>query len=389
MDILNVDDVATYFRSLGISRDEGVERSGASKRRDPSRGGSRGYDEYYRRRILDMKKDGVPIPKAFDVSRSSKYRWKKNGIPRKKMTGNKRRQGMPGHHRLLLACFKKVFPHASAAQCAVYIAIHSDDNQVFTDQQISKALKDMKLTRKVASTTAYQAFTDRNLRLHHAFWNNPYPSGICDTQRKDLIDIDECGFELKDAGLSFGHAVRGMRVRKVGNYGRGTCKITLILAIEPGDPNKPADVEGSIEKPRLWYRLSTDKGTSTETYTDFLIDYLMDKFDDNENQRTLMHDNLSSHKSDVVVYSVYKRHHRVICRPPYRPHEAPIEYVFDQLACEIRKRWARINTFPKLVKQIHNILASRDGLGGWDKLFKVCGYLNDDERSRSRGGRRK
>jgi len=91
----------------------------------------------------------------------------------------------------------------------------------------------------------------------------------------------------------------------------------------------------------------------------------------------------------VVVYSVYKRHHRVICRPPYRPHEAPIEYVFDQLACEIRKRWARINTFPKLVKQIHNILASRDGLGGWDKLFKVCGYLNDDERSRSRGGRRK
>lgn len=84
--------------------------------------------------------------------------------------------------------------------------------------------------------------------------------------------------EIKDANMNYGHAVRGMRVRKIGNYGRGRAKITIIMAVEAGDPDLGAEVEGSIERPRIWYRLSTDAGTSIENYVDFLNENLMDHF---------------------------------------------------------------------------------------------------------------
>ena len=161
------------------------------------------------------------------------------------------------------------------------------------------------MTRKRASTTAYQAFTPQNPRLHHRFWTYPSPAGINGTPRKVLLDADECAIELKDANLNYGHAVKGMRVRKVGNYGRGKCKISLIMAIEAGDPGLRAEEEGSTENPRIWYRLSTDAGTSTKNYVDFLSLDLMDHFKYDKMQHTLMHDNLSSCKSDEVIDAVY------------------------------------------------------------------------------------
>ena len=96
------------------------------------------------------------------------WRWKKCLIPYK-MTGNKTTQGMPGHHRFLLAIFRGIYPQASDDQCAVFIACHSRDNAVFTERDMSKALEDMEMTRKRASTIAYQAFTPKNLRLHYRF----------------------------------------------------------------------------------------------------------------------------------------------------------------------------------------------------------------------------
>ena len=68
-----------------------------------------------------------------------------------------------------------------------------------------------------------------------------------------------------------------------------------------------------------------DAGTSNIACIDFLENDVMDDFFEDEPQRTIMHDNLSSHKPPEVVEVVYKRGHRVKCRVPYWPHEAPIE----------------------------------------------------------------
>ncbi|KAL7546345.1 hypothetical protein ACHAWF_009691 [Thalassiosira exigua] len=236
----------------------------------------------------------------------------------------------------------------------------------------------MGMTRKKASTTAYQAFTPENIVKHHRFWTYPAPAGIRGVPRRRLIDIDECAVELQDASLNYGHAVRGLRVRKIGNYGRGQVKFTLILAIEAGDPDLLPHEEGSIENPRLWYRLSTDCATGIDNYVNFLNHYLMDDFWANEKYRTLLHDNLSSHKSEEVVDAVFERGHQVICRVPYRPHEAPIEFAIEQFASEVRDRWEVIKNDKDLNRECRNILDSKSGMKGFNQLFIDCGYNFDE-----------
>ena len=80
-----------------------------------------------------------------------------------------------------------------------------------------------------------------------------------------------------------------LRLRREGLKGeegrelwRGKAKLTLILAVEAGDPALESCQLGSIAKPRLWYHLSPDKGTSTVGYVDFLKNSLMKKFESNQ-----------------------------------------------------------------------------------------------------------
>ena len=193
-----------------------------------------------------------------------------------------------------------------------------------------------------------------------------------------MCDADEMSFDIGDANLSYGHGVKGCRIRKAGNYGRGKRKVTLMMVIEPGNPDIDPSQEGSIEKPRIWYRVSFDKGTSTEGYTKFLKKYFLRKLKDDEPSRVLMHDNLSAHKSDVIYDLVDKAGHSVICRPPYRPNEAPIEWVFDQVACEIRRRWEIIKDEKDLIKEVRKVIDGRAGIGGFDDLFQKCNYKYDE-----------
>ena len=237
----------------------------------------------------------------------------------------------------------------------------------------------MNMTRKRASTTAYQAFTRKNLHLHFRFWNYTFPGGIVGVRRRDLLDIDEMALQLKDANANYGHAVRNCRCRKVGHYGRGKFKITIIMAVEAGDPDLDPQELGSVARPRIWYHVSIDAGTSTEAYLKFLEYDVLDKFDENERQRTIMHDNLSAHKSPEVAELVYSRGHRVICRVPYRPNEGPIEFVFDMLECEIRRRWERIHNETQLIEAVHDILQTRKGISGFNKTFIKCGYEYDSD----------
>ena len=256
-----------------------MEREGISDGPHPSQGGSRGYPHSERIRMLEMwERDQSSVPKSM---LSSIRRWAKRPIPYE-MTGGKKSQAMSGHHRFLLSLFKKIYPQARHSQSAVFIALHSHDNRVFTNTEISRALKDMNMTRKRASTTAYQAFTPINFKRHYNFWHKPFPAGISNIRRKDLLDADEMALVISDANENYGHAVKDCRVRKIGNYGRGKFKITLIMAIEAGDPDLGKDELGSTELPRIWYHLCTNAGTTTIAYVDFLKYDVMDKFAENE-----------------------------------------------------------------------------------------------------------
>ncbi len=121
-----------------------------------------------------------------------------------------------------------------------YFTNESDDARIFSLMAVSRALKKLEYTTKITSTVAYQAFTTRNLARRQMFWTEPWPVGIHGVPRRTMVDIDEFGLHLNAANKKYGSSPRGLEIRKPGNYDRGNFKLTVLLAVETGDPTIPA-----------------------------------------------------------------------------------------------------------------------------------------------------
>ena len=90
------------------------------------------------------------------------------------------------------------------------------------------------------------------------YWNLPYPYGIADIRRRDIIDLDECGIELSTAERGIGKAYVGKRVKQAGLYSK-TDKYNLLLAIS-GD---------GVTNSR-WRDIWTGEGTTGERMIAFI-----------------------------------------------------------------------------------------------------------------------
>ena len=97
-----------------------------------------------------------------------------------------------------------------------------------------------------------------NRQKRWCYWHLPYPYGIADIRRQDLIDLDECGIELSTAERDIGKAYVGERVQQEGLYSQ-TDKWNLLLAI-CGDPNNPL----------RWRDLWTGEGTTGRRMINFI-----------------------------------------------------------------------------------------------------------------------
>ena len=104
------------------------------------------------------------------------------------------------------------------------------------------------------------------------FWNCPPPLGKFQVPRQRLIDVDKFGVTLEKSHRTGGWAVTVHRVRKDGHYHHGI-KMTVIFAIEPGDPDLPVHVCGSVEHPRRWIRCLCAIGTTNNIFC-ILCDYV-------------------------------------------------------------------------------------------------------------------
>jgi hypothetical protein len=151
--------------------------------------------------------------------------------------------------------------------------------------------------------------------------------------RQHLIDADEFGLHLNAANSKYGLSLRGTRIRKPGNYDRGSFKLTIILAVEAGDPDIAPGLPGLLTKPRVWARIWQEPDTTSAAYCSF-VSRVLDTYTGNTNpasRKLLIHDNLSSHKSVEVLDAVRRRGHCVVCHPPYRPQNGPVEFATNQV----------------------------------------------------------
>jgi len=71
------------------------------------------------------------------------------------------------------------------------------------------------------------------------FWTEPWPVRIHGVPWRTLVKIDEFGLHLNAANKKYGSSPRGLEIRKPGNYDRGDFKLTILLAVETGNPTNP------------------------------------------------------------------------------------------------------------------------------------------------------
>lgn len=125
----------------------------------------------------------------------------------------------------------------------------------------------------------------------------------------------------------------------------------------------------------MYYELRQVAGTTIDRYEAFIQQmcryYLPQLGSANFVQRTIMHNNLSSHLNVRVTAAIHMAGHRVVARPPYRPCDAPSEYAFNVLQRELDQRSIVIDNPHHLRQQIGVIL---QGMLGMDATFLHCGY---------------
>lgn len=343
------------MRRAGETRDAG---SGIQQRTEPAhprRAGSEGYDTRYRDDALNLAAHGHAG--LLTCSAASLSRWRNNGTRRLAKTGNRAPTVLRGEHQLLLCILRKIRPKSTAAEIRTFIARESSDGKLFTDQQITKREKELGLTRKRSATAAEQAFTPRNQIRARLYWNTPYPTGILNTNRAQMCDIDEFGLWVEKMNLSFGKTLRGVACVQPGKYGHGD-KFSCII--------------GVMADGRRWFRMTKVRGTSCEAFNSFVDEIC------NGARRlpalpqiTFIWDNLAAHHSNLVVNTVYMAGHRIVPRAPYRPWDGPVEYVIHSIEQELSLRIDHITTDAQLYTEVQNIVT---GLNGFDAYFVHCGY---------------
>jgi len=333
----------------GLSRAVGVPRGTIAP--NPSAGGSRGYDVHFRSSEIVNAQLGLPT----EASGRSIRRWMGRLVPMV-MTGNVGDVKIRGLDLYHLVMYRMIFPKASADEIRRFIfSANLWNPQIFSRVDITRTENILELSRKRASTTAYQALHPRNLLRRFLFWSQPLPIGIAGVPVHVLFDVDECALYTTSANRRFGKSLVGVSINEVGPYG-STDKWTLILGVDS------------------WtFSHSNFRNVAGTTAQDFFffVQGALARFAALGVRRIWLMDNLPAHFSPAIITAIYAAGHHIVPRAAYYPVDGPIEYVFNHVEIELRKRLYMIRTSADLVFHVNRIIGA---LGNFRATYNHVGY---------------
>ena len=319
-------------------------QTAVERKKLPSRGGTP-YSQDTRRKILrnfisgleeseehleDQREHGVHPSDRTIRCWSQQFEDRRHVRPFR-ATGNKRATVLKGNDLVYLGIYRTIFPKATVAEINAFIGNMNFGNphqRFYSPSQIGRAEEELGLSRKVGSTTAYQAFLPINIARRHDYWNRPYPFGMADIHCQDIIyDIDEAaGVFVEIADRKYGKCEIGRRVKQAGPYSK-SYKLNIIMVVS-GDPVG-----------HRWYYTLDQGSTTNDLFVEF-IEHLMNLLPHgNEGRRyCITMDNLNAHWNPQVLALIADHGHRVCFRAPYYPIEGAIEYMFNTLQTRLRLR---------------------------------------------------
>ena len=135
---------------LGLTRELHQDRATLIR---PAVGGSRGYPVWFRTKELARHESGENCT----VSIASIHRWQYRVVPYR-MTGNSYRNQVVGMDLLLMSLYLVAYPDVTHDQMAAFI--YNQGGGLYSRSALSKRMHELNLTRKKASTEAYQGTDD-------------------------------------------------------------------------------------------------------------------------------------------------------------------------------------------------------------------------------------
>jgi len=207
-----------------------------------------------------------------DASPISHWRWNRRLRPYG-MTGNRSNETIIGADQFLAVICVTIWPDSTTDDISTFI--YDEGGDFYIRSQVSKRRKEMEITRKVGSTEAYEAFMPHNVLRAELFWTRPPPLDVVSIEWRRFVDVDEFGVCLNKCNRKRGYSVSFFRLRKPGHYPR-TAKLAVLLGIEPGDPQIPDHMDGSLDRPRRWVQVLQNHGTTVEVFHDFINEICMD-----------------------------------------------------------------------------------------------------------------
>jgi transposase len=273
-------------------------------------------------------------------------------------SGNSPSDVLRGREALLVAVYRTGYPEATADEVLAFVA--NEVGVVYSRSQLTECENNLGLCRKASSTTANQAFTPINLLKRDVFWSSPLPTGVLGVPLFDLVDIDEFGIDVTRVNRHFGKAYFSVRVRLKGQYTRSTKLSVIVCVAATGD---------------RWIRVRQVAGTSAAAFESFLTEEVLPGLTAMQPPRVMniLMDNLNSHHAPRVVNSIYFSGHRPMFRPPYRPQDAPIEYIINQIDTKLRQRCFEIENEDILVGMIPQVFTEIED-EAIRNTFIHCGY---------------
>eukprot|EP00536_Pseudo-nitzschia_multiseries_P012713 jgi/Psemu1/32895/gm1.32895_g len=230
--------------------------------------------------------------------------------------------GSKGYDLCLVVCII-IYPQTQLGEIAMYL--YNNGVGLYSNQLISLRLKKLQITNKKPSIEAFKAYFPANIRRELLFWNRQLPIGVVGIPRKYFTDKVQ--------------------------------KLAVMIAVEPWDPELPADVTGSIARPRQWVGV---RRTNIDDWGVFLWD------------------NLSSHYSQIIYETVMGRvgptRFNILPRPAYQPKYEPIKYVICQLLNHMKVNVTGKLGFNQMEQQILDLEAA---IGRFDATFAHCGCSED------------
>jgi len=306
------------------------------------------YNDVGRVRYLQYRDTTMPhLPHPRSCRRFMKRLAEIGMNVRMKHTGNSRKDGIHGFPVILLAAYRMYYPKATRYECIAFLWRSYGSTlthpRVYSLNDVTEAENALGINRKKGSTTAHQAYTHRNLLKRDRFWTLPYPDGIADISRDDMIDIDECGLKLETANRRHGKGALSRRVRERGNYGHGI-NHTLIFAIS----GAPAGLR--------WANFST-AGTNIGLFHTFILQILASiGIGTPGNRKCFTMDNYIAHHNPLILNAIIAAGHRYVFRAPYYPVDGPIEYVFNTIEFALAYRHHEIKTVNDLQQHVFAII---------------------------------